>query len=139
MPTRGRASHRGLAVFYSACVSSMLVMLLETQLCWNNNQDPSLHRWPAALSSVWRKGFFCQVSSSFRALWLARGRLAWGGGGGGRYSCWVGVESRPSERCHPQVVESVRAGDFSRRTCFPPLSLSGLPLLPPASLGLGAS
>ena len=30
----------GLAVFYSACVSSMLVMLLETQLCWNNNQDP---------------------------------------------------------------------------------------------------
>lgn len=32
----------GLAVFYSACVSSMLVMLLETQLCWNNNQDLTL-------------------------------------------------------------------------------------------------
>lgn len=36
----GGARPHGLAVFYSACVSSMLVMLLETQLCWNNSQDP---------------------------------------------------------------------------------------------------
>lgn len=40
------ARHHGLAVFYSACVSSMLVMLLETQLCWNNNQDPLQHHQP---------------------------------------------------------------------------------------------
>lgn len=53
----GRASQHGLAVFYSACVSSMLVMLLETQLCWNNNQDLLPQHWPHMLYSVYMKLF----------------------------------------------------------------------------------